>query len=357
MKSTKVSVIIPCRNEQESIGACVREIKEVFAAHGLDGEIIVSDSSTDESPEIALREGAKVIKHDKEGYGVAIREGVNYAAGDVLVYGDGDGTYRFTAIPQLLNVLNHADIALGSRRKGTIEKGAMPFLHRFIGTPVLNMLLFVFFGLHISDSQSGLRALRRKTFLDLKLKTTGMEFATEMLIKAKKNNLKIKEIPISYFRRKGISKLRRYRDGFAHIKYILMQTPLALYFAIGGIFLIIGIIGLLFGKSLNYFLNSATVKILFPFLGIQILFLGLFAKTYLYTRFDEKVEFIKKFYSVFKLKTAISFGFLLIAIPILFKLAGTSVEFFDPLFVSTIVGLQVISNSFILSTLSIKSTK
>lgn len=347
MAKAKISIILPCRNERESVGDCIKEIKEVLADHKIDSEIIVSDSSKDGSDKIARHEGAKVIKHDLEGYGVALKEGIKPAEGNIIVYADADGTYDFKEIPNFLNELKNNDIVMGSRFKGKIENGAMPFSHRFVGITLLNALLFLLFGIRVSDSQSGYRALRRETFLTLDLKTKGMEFSTEMLIKARKNNLKIKEIPISYACRKGNSKLRPYKDGFAHIKYILMQVPLAAYFAVGGILFLLGLLGHFIG-------GTATVKILFPFIGIQITFLGLFAKTYLYAKLDEKIEFIQKFYSIFKLKTGISIGSLLILLPLLLKILGLTAGIFDPLFVSTIIGLQIIFNSLILSSLSIK---
>lgn len=354
MKGIKISVIVPCRDEKEAIGECIREIKEVMGKENLNGEIIVSDSSRDNSHRIAADMGAGVVKHDREGYGIAIREGVENSRGEILVYADGDGTYKFTEIPNLLRALEGADLVVGSRKMGRIEKGAMPLSHRFIGTPIINALLLLFFRIKMSDSQSGFRVLRRKTFNELELKTAGMEFATEMLIKAKKKNLIIKEIPINYFRRKGISKLKPYRDGFSHVKYILIQTPMSVYMAVGSIFLLLGILGLVAGSEINPIFATATVKILFPILGVQILFLGLFAKTYLMTRFNETNESLRRFYAQFRLSSALSLGLLLIGIPIIMKIAGMDSSLFDPLLVSTIIGFQVMSNSIVLSTLSIK---
>ena len=215
-------------------------------------------------------------------------------------------------------------------------------------------MLFVLFGIRISDSQSGFRALRRQTFAELGLKTAGMEFSTEMIIKAKKKNLIIKEMPINYFRRKGTSKLRPYRDGFSHIKYILIQTPISIYMAIGSIFLILGIAGLIAGSGINPIFATATVRILLPILGVQILFLGLFAKTYLMTRFNETNESIRNFYARFHLSSALTLGSLLIGVPLIMKIAGADSSLFDSMLVSTIIGFQVISNSVVLSTLSIK---
>ncbi len=350
----KVSVILPCRNEKESLRESIKKIKHVLEKHGIRGEIVVSDSSQDGSDKIATREGVKLVKHDKEGYGLAIREGVKYAKGNVIIYADPDGTYDFRSIPQFIKELENSDIVLGSRLNGAIKKGAMPSLHRFLGTPFLNLLLRIFFGIKVSDSQSGFRALKKGAFAKLNLKTKGMEFATEMLIRAKQLNLTIKEIPITYSKRKGVSKLRPYNDGLAHMRYILLQVPLVLYISTGTLFLLVGLVGLLGGEVLHSVFNSASVKILFPFLGIQVLFLGLFSKTYLHVKFGQKNQFLQSFYSVFRLKFAIFLGVLFIVIPVLFKFFGTTEQIFDILLVSTIAGIQIIFNSVVLSELSLQ---
>lgn len=342
-----ISIILPCRNEKETIGYCIEEVKAISAYARMRVEVIVSDSSDDGSDIIAKQQRATVVEHGREGYGLAIKKGVEKANGDIIVYADADATYPFSDIPLLVKELEHADIVLGSRLAGNIKQGAMPLAHRLLGTPMLNFLLWLFFGIRISDSQSGFRALKKSTFENLCLKTNGMEFATEMLIKAKKNNLKIKEIPITYAQRKGSSKLRPYKDGFAHLKYILMQVPLSLYFMSGGILFLMGISG-------HFFNGSATVKILLPFIGVQIAFLGLFVKTYLSIHLGEKDDFIRRFYTLFHLKTAIGFGILLIMIALVYKVFGGGEYFFNLLLVSVITGLQIIFNSLVLSSLSIK---
>lgn len=349
----KISIILPCRNERDAIGECIDDALLMLRTHGIEGEVIVSDSSSDGSADIAARHGAKVIRHGREGYGLAITEGVRASSGDIIAYLDADGTYDFTKIPLLLTALKNADIVLGTRRNGSIASGAMPFLHRWLGTPVLNLLLFLFFGLRISDSQTGFRALRRNTFDALALKTTGMEFATEMLIKARQRGLRIVEIPVPYRRRRGASKLRPYRDGLAHLKYIALQVPLAVYFTPGGVLLALGLLALAIDPAGGAFVSSATVKILFPILGLQTLFLGLFAKTYLAAKFGEPAPFLTHFYARFTLKTAVALGGVLLAVPAAVKLADTPVSF-DPLLVSAILGIQIIFNSFTLGTLSIK---
>ncbi len=347
-------MILPSRNERETIGQCIREIKKIAGENNLPIEIIVSDSSNDGTEKIAETEGVRVIKHDTEGYGFAIKEGVKNASGEIIIYADADNTYQFGDIPKFLKELEKSDIVLGSRFKGTMEAGAMPLLHRFLGTPLFNMLLFILLGIKTSDSQSGYRALRKKTFLELDQKTNGMEFATEMMIKAKRKNLVIQEIATDYSRRVGTSKLRRYRDGFAHLKYILIQTPVAFYLVTGSILFLTGMVGILWGHRIAPLFTSATVKIFFPIFGIQILFLGLFAKTYLTTRFGENDKFIKNFYKKFRFSFALVLGFLFIGGALIMKITGISEADFDKTLISLLIGSQVIFNATILSTFSIK---
>lgn len=354
MKQIAVSIVFPCRDEKTAVASCVEEARAIFATHHIEGEIIVADSSHDGSAAIATKAGAAVVPHGKDGYGTALREGIARARGEIIIYADADGTYDLSAIPPLLKTLERADIAIGSRLGGTIASGAMPLLHRYLGTPVLNLLLFLFFGVRTSDSQSGFRALKRSTYDMLALKTSGMEFATEMLIKAKQKHLTYAEVPIAYRARRGTSKLRPYRDGFAHLKYIALQAPLSVYFVTGGVLLALGALGLSLGEAGGTFLNAATVKILFPLAGVQMFFVGLFAKTYLHTRFEEDIPFVRKFYAVFRLKTALATGAVLILIPLALKLLGAEAGAFDALLVSAIAGLQILSNSLVLGALSIK---
>ena len=161
--SEKISVVIPTKNEEKSIGICIQKIQKVFNEHHIDGEIIVADNSTDNTPEIAKSLGAKVIIPDELGYGNAYRFGFEHASGDYIVMGDGDNTYDFTAIPRLLELLKRgeADLVLGSRFKGEIKKGAMPWHHQYIGNPFLTWLFNRANKSNLSDTHSGFRAFTR----------------------------------------------------------------------------------------------------------------------------------------------------------------------------------------------------
>ncbi len=354
--SKKVSIILPCRDERETVGFVVKEALETLKKNGIEGEVIVSDSSTDGSAEIARKAGAKVIEHGKEGYGLAIKEGLKEAIGDITVSADADGAHDLEALPELVKALDHADIAIGSRFDGEIDDDAMPFLHRILGTPLLNFLLFVFFGIKVSDSQSGFRAARTSVFkkLDRETRSTAFTYNTETLIKAKKMGLKISEVPIHSRPRRGSSKLRTYRDGTANIKYILMLAPFSFYAIVGGVLLLLGAAELAAGNFLPAILDRPTVTIFFPILGVQIIFLGLFIKTYAVTKLGERIGFIDSFYRAGKQKLLLALGGMLIVIPAALRLVGLAGDNFDLLLVSAVIGVQVAFNVGLLSTLSVK---
>jgi len=218
----KISIVLPCQNEEKSIGVCIKKIKNALKEK--DYEIIVSDSSSDKSAEIAKKLNAKVIKHNKQGYGVAYLEGFKEIKGEYIVMGDADNTYDFLEIPKFITELDKGyDLIIGSRLKGKIKKGAMKPLHRYIGNPLLTWIFNMLFDTKLSDTHSGFRAIKKNKLKKLNLKSPGMEFALEMLIKASKNKLRIQEIPIIYSKRAGESKLNSFRDGIRHLKLMLKE--------------------------------------------------------------------------------------------------------------------------------------
>ncbi|MBO8183582.1 MAG: glycosyltransferase family 2 protein [Archaeoglobus sp.] len=222
-----ISVILPTLNEEESISECIDEIREGIEKLNEveDYEIIVVDSSTDRTAEIAKQKGAVVVRCDRKGYGYAYLEGFKVAKGDVIVMGDADGTYNFLQIPGLIKpILNGEDLVIGSRFMGKMEDGAMNFLNR-IGNRLLTSFLNKTFKLSISDSQSGFRAIKKSALERLNLKADGMEFASEMIIEAFKKGLKVVEVGIDYRKRKGSSKLRSFKDGWRHLRLMLLYNP------------------------------------------------------------------------------------------------------------------------------------
>jgi len=217
----KISVILPTLNEEEAITRCIQDIR--YALPG--AEIIVSDSSDDRTPKIAKAMGAKVVKAER-GYGRAYIEGFRHASGEIVVLCDADGSYNLKEVKKLVEpvIRGEADLVLGSRFLGRMEKGAMPIAHR-VGNKVLTFILNRLFSLNVSDSHTGYRAIRRDALEKLDLKSDGMEFASEMLIKARAKGLRIAEVPVEYRKRIGKSKLRRFRDGWRHLRLMLLYNP------------------------------------------------------------------------------------------------------------------------------------
>ena len=216
-----ISIILPTLNEEEAITRCIEDILCTLP----EAEIIVSDSSDDRTPEIAKAMGAKVVRVDR-GYGRAYIEGFKHATGDVVVLCDADGSYNLKEVKKLLEPLlkGEADLVLGSRFLGKMEKGAMPLMHR-IGNKLLTFILNRLFSMRVSDSHTGYRAIKKDVMRELDLKSDGMEFASEMLIKARARKLRIAEVPVEYRKRVGKSKLRRFRDGWRHLKLMLLYNP------------------------------------------------------------------------------------------------------------------------------------
>jgi len=285
-------VVIPTKNEEKSIGICIQKIQKVFNEHHIDGEIIVADNSTDNTAEIAKGMGAKVIVPEEHGYGNAYRFGFARASGDYIVMGDGDNTYDFMDIPRLLEPLKRgeADLVLGSRFKGEIKKGAMPWHHRYIGNPFLTWIFNRANNSNLSDTHSGFRAFTRDAYEKMRtdLRTRGMEFASEMLEVAIKNDLRIAEVPITYYPRPEGSEpnLNSFLDGWRHLRHILLRAPTLLFLIPGFILFVLGLLlVLLIWAPFNLWsvrlgVHSMIAGCLLAVVGYQIFFLGLFAKTY-----------------------------------------------------------------------------
>ena len=243
MSQILVSVIIPSMNEEKTIGSCIQKALLAFKNEGIDGEILVSDNSTDMSREIAMSMGAKVVIPRNKGYGNAYFEGVRYARGDLFLFTDADDTYDLGEAPKLLEPLltNKADLVIGTRLKGDIKPGSMPWLHRYIGNPFLTAILNLLFNTRISDSHCGMRAITRKAYEKLDLKSEGMEYASEMIIEAARKKLRIAEVPISYYPRLTPSKLHSWGDGWRHLRFMMLYNPTPFLFIPGFLVFLLGV--------------------------------------------------------------------------------------------------------------------
>jgi glycosyltransferase involved in cell wall biosynthesis len=283
----KVSVVIPCLNEAESIERCVQLAREALDRSGLEGEVVVADNgSEDGSAELAARAGARVVQEPNRGYGSAYLAGFDAAEGDYLVMVDADLTYDFDDIPRFIALLEDgADLVMGDRMDN-IQPGAMPWLHRYIGNPLLSGILNLFYRTGVRDAHCGMRALRREVLPRLDLRTTGMEFASEMVIRASKENLDIRQIPIEYHPREGESKLSSFRDGWRHLRFLLVHSPTHLFLVPGALMAILGVLVSLmvisqlhvFGRSWD--IHTAVAGALLLVVGSQVLALGLCARAY-----------------------------------------------------------------------------
>jgi len=233
-----VSIVMPCLNEEDSIAICVEKAKEWLERSGYRGEVLVVDNgSTDRSRELALAAGARVIAEPRRGYGRAYLAGIPQARGKYIVMGDCDDTYDFTNLEPLIAPLLHGyDLVVGNRYAGGIRPGAMTWSHRHIGTPVITFLLRLFTGARLGDSQCGLRAFTREAYQRMGLHSTGMEFASEMILKATRRGLRVAEVPIPYFPRLGETKLNTFRDGWRHLRFLMLFTP-AYVFTVPGLIL------------------------------------------------------------------------------------------------------------------------
>jgi len=243
MGTPLISIIIPCMNEETTIGNCIRKALSVLKQEDIEGEIIVADSSTDHSREIAESFGAIIVTPEERGYGNAYLEGIRHAKGKYLILSDADDTYDLSEMPKLLKPLmeNNADFVMGDRLRGNIKQGAMPWLHRYIGNPILTKTLNTLFGTNIHDSHSGMRAITREAYNKLNLQSEGMEFASEMIIEAARKRLRITEIPITYYPRKTPSKLHSFGDGWRHLRFMMLYNPTPFFYIPGTLLFIFGI--------------------------------------------------------------------------------------------------------------------
>ena len=239
-----LSVVMPCLNEAETVAVCIKKAQHFFIKNNIDGEVIIADNgSNDGSQKIANQLGAKVVAIPKKGYGNALKGGFESAQGKFIIMGDADDSYDFSDLSLFISKLNEGyDLVIGNRFKGGIKKGAMPFLHRYLGNPVLSFLGKLFFKAHINDFHCGLRGFTNDAYKKLKLTTTGMEFASEMIVKAHLLNLKIGEVPTILYKdgRSRKPHLKTWSDGWRHLRFLLLYSPKWLFLLPGILMMILG---------------------------------------------------------------------------------------------------------------------
>ena len=368
-----VSVVIPCLNEEENIEQCVRQARDVLAAHGLAGEVVVADNaSEDRSAELAEAAGARVVTEPRRGYGSAYLAGLGVARGRFIVMADADLTYDWAEIPRFVRELQDGgDLVIGDRMDN-IHPGAMPWLHRYVGNPILTGVLNLFFRTGVNDAHCGMRAIRREVLPRLDLRTTGMEFASEMVIRAAKEGLDIRQFPIEYHPRGGESKLSSFSDGWRHLRFLLVHSPThlfvipgALLFAVGAIVGFISLTGIeIFGREWQ--LHAMVAAALAMIVGTQILALGLCAHAYGTYFLGEKDPWFDRMRARFRLEHGLMLGGATTLVGLIVA-AVIFIEWVDRGFgelseerlmvgaaTLIIVGVQIFFSSFLLSILGLR---
>lgn len=292
--SIDVSVVIPCLNEANSIAYCIGKALKAFKDAGINGEVVIGDNgSTDGSAQIAEEHGARVTHISMKGYGHALRGGIEAARGNFIVMGDADDSYDFSELPRFVEKWREGyEVVMGNRFKGEIKPGAMPWHHKYFGNPVLSGILRLLFKTNISDSHCGMRGFTKETYMRMDLRTTGMEFASEFVIKAIKLGVRMCEIPITLWpdKRGRPPHLRSFRDGWRHLRFMMLFAPNWLFLIPGGLLMTLGLFLVMWllpgpryigGKMID--VHTMLFGMLFTLIGAQIISIGLFAKVFSYS--------------------------------------------------------------------------
>lgn len=377
----EISIVMPCLNEAETIETCIRKANAWMANNGVLGEVVIGDNgSTDGSQAMAQALGARVIAVPQKGYGAALMGAIEAAKGKYVVMGDSDDSYDFSNLNPFLNSLRKGnDLVMGNRFKGGIMPGAMPFLHRYLGNPVLSFIGRLFFNCPVSDFHCGLRGFRQDIVSLLDLKTTGMEFASEMVVKATLNKLKIDEVPTTLSKdgRSRPPHLRTWRDGWRHLRFLLIYSPRwlflypGLFLMLAGMLLMLMIIPGPMGIFNHIYFDTNTLLYAGAFIivGYQAVSFGIFTRAYaVQSGFLPAKDSLTKAFDLITLESGLIVGLI-----ILFTgLGGTFyslliweesnfgqldypkiLRIVIPSVVAIIVGLQTLFSSFFLSVLTV----
>jgi len=379
----ELTILMPCLNEEETLGICIKKAKEAIEKHNLLAEILIADNgSTDLSVEIATDLGARVINVAEKGYGSALIAGIQQAQGKYIIMGDADDSYDFGDIMRFVSKLREGnDLVMGNRFKGGIEKGAMPFLHRYLGNPVLSFIGRLFFKSAIKDFHCGLRGFNRTAILGLGLCTTGMEFASEMVVKSVLNKLSIAEVPVKLYPdgRSRAPHLRTWHDGWRHLRFLLLYSPEWLFLYPGVIISLLGVIVttlLCFGPismgTITFDVHTMLYSAMVAVMGGQVIAFYFQAKVLaIQSNLMEEPKWLMRFKKRFSLEKGIVAGFVLMLLGSM--LTGYSFLIWDknnfgnlqpaevfrvviPAVASLVLGVQLIFNSFFISLLSLKAT-
>lgn len=377
----ELSIVMPCLNEAETLAVCINKAQSFFERENISGEVIIADNgSTDGSQKIATDLNARVVNVPQKGYGSALRGGIEAANGKYVIMGDADDSYDFSNLmPYVIKLREGYDLVMGNRFKGGIKKGAMPFLHKYLGNPVLSFIGRLFFKSKIGDFHCGLRGFSKEAYYKMELKTTGMEFASEMIVKSSLKDLKITEVNtiLSPDGRSRPPHLNTWRDGWRHLRFLVLYSPNWLFLIPGLLLFIFGIITssfLLFGTvsigSVNFGVHTLLFTSGFILIGFQfILFYGL---TKVFTVENELLPKSNKYDKLFKLinlEKGLIVGAILVIIGIILSFSAyfdwQAINFGDientstlrsviPAITLMLLGVQVILFSLFFSILGLK---
>lgn len=362
-----LSIVIPCLNESETLGICLKKINKQIENLKLNAEVIVSDNgSTDGSQEIAKNMGAKVFSCKEKGYGNAVINGIDNSKGEYILIADGDDSYDFNDIPKFYNKIKEGyDLIQGCRLPaggGKIEKGAMPLSHRLIGNPFFSKLVKIFYNLKINDVYCGMKIIKNSFFQNAKFFSGGMVFCLEILIKSKIMNAKIDEIPITLFKDGRVnskSHLKTIKDGLKTLKFILISSPKWIFFFPSIIlflfFLILSFLSI--NNFLSQSLNIFILSFMFFYSSFQFFMLGLFSSLRAKILGLNNDLWIEKFFNFFSLRLAFIISFIFMVSPffieaINYKFFSEEIKFFLKCF-NIFFGLSLIGNSLTISLLSL----
>lgn len=382
MNEKELTILMPCLNEEETIEICIKKAMKFLNKNKIDGEVLIADNGSDDnSCVIAEKMGARVIHVKEKGYGSALINGTKNAKGKYVIMGDCDDSYDFLHLEEFVSKLREGyDLVMGNRFRGGIEKGAMPFSHRYIGNPILSFIGRLFFHSKIKDFHCGLRGYNRKKILALNLNCSGMEYASEMVVKSELNNYMIIEVPTT-LKKDGRSRkphLKTWQDGWRHLNFLLIHAPNWLFLLPGFCILTIGIVGIILlynghlsiTKNFSLGIHSMLYFSSFITIGFQLCIFSLFAKIYSYRvklinkldKLTNKIMHINTFEWVILGSIFIILGIVLTIISLIswksYNFGNLNPDIFMPQVIiatlSLIIGLQIIFSGFFIGVMNIK---
>lgn len=376
----ELSIIMPCLNEAETIGTCIKKALEYIKTSGISAEIVIGDNgSTDGSQEISKNLGARVVDIPVKGYGAALLGAINASKGKYIIMGDSDDSYDFLTLQPFVDKLREGnDLVMGNRFKGGIQKGAMPFLHRYLGNPVLSFIGRLFFNIAAKDFHCGLRGFNKQSILSLNLITTGMEFASEMVVKSALFKLKIVEVPTTLAPdgRSRPPHLRTWRDGWRHLRFLLLYSPKWLFLIPGVLFFLFSVVFFIITSftaislaGIKFDIHTLTYLGSMIIISYQLILFYMFSKTYCINQGLLPASFSSRILNLFSLEASIIVGLILflgglsLGVYLFSFWAGknfgsivdlrATFRILIPSIVLLITGIQTIFSGFMLSTLGI----